>query len=89
MRNEETVCNSCRTYLGDHTGLARKRYNARMNIKDIKKIRSHEKYGAALIELVNDFHDREGTPEDERPDKAELEKALGKSRTGAEAEPPK
>ena len=69
--------------------LARKRYNARMNIKDIKKFRSHEEYGAALIELVDDFHDREGTPENERPDKAELEKALRKSRTADENAPPK
>ena len=47
-----------------------------MNIGDIRKIRDTEGYEAALVELVNDYHDRVGTPDDERPDvKAELQKA--------------
>ena len=47
-----------------------------MNIRDIRKIREREEYETALVELVNDYHDRVGTPDDERPDvKAELQKA--------------
>ena len=47
-----------------------------MNIRDIRKIRETEEYETALVELVNDYYDRAGTPDDERADvKAELQKA--------------
>ena len=60
-----------------------------MNINDIRNVRNRDDYEAALVDLVNDYHDREGTPEDERPDKAALEKALRMPRTGEEAVTPK
>ena len=54
-----------------------------MNIKEIKKIRNPDDYEAALVDLVNDYHDREGTPADERPDvRAELRKAVETLRGG-------
>ena len=57
-----------------------------MNLNDIRNVRSRKDYDAALVELVNDFHDREGTPDDERPDvQAELERVFRKPRTGEEA----
>jgi hypothetical protein len=49
-----------------------------MNITDIKKIRDIDEYEAALVDLVNNYHDRVGTTDEERPDfKAELQKAAG------------
>ena len=61
-----------------------------MNINDIKNVRNRDDYEAALVDLVNDYHDRVGTPEDERPDvKAELQKAAGTLRAGsATPQPP-
>jgi len=61
-----------------------------MNLNDIRNVRSRADYDAALVDLVNDFHDREGTPDDERPNvRAELERVFGRPRTGEEATPPK
>ena len=60
-----------------------------MNIRDIRKIRDAAEYETALVELVNDYHERVGTPDDERPDvKAELQKAARTLQTDPSAIPP-
>ena len=61
-----------------------------MNLNDIRNVRSRKDYDAALVDLVNDFHEREGTPADKRPDvRAELERVFRKPRISEEAAPPK
>jgi len=60
-----------------------------MTIQALKKIRNKDEYGDALVELVNDYHDRVGTPDDERPSdiKADLRAAVRAITSEEETDP--